>query len=41
MGLVFYRSEGRRILAHILWASGLVSSVLFLVAVLFIVTTPV
>jgi len=41
MGLIFYRSEGRRILAHILWASGLVSSVLFLVAVLFIVTTPV
>lgn len=41
MGLVFYRSEQYRVLAHIVWASGLVTSVLFLVAVLFIVTTPV
>jgi hypothetical protein len=40
-GLVFYRSEQQRALAHIVWASGLVTSVLFLVAVLFIVTTPV
>jgi hypothetical protein len=40
-GLVFYRSEQQRTLAHIVWASGLVTSVLFLVAVLFIVTTPV
>jgi hypothetical protein len=40
-GLVFYRSEQHRALAHIVWASGLVTSVLFLVAVLFIVTTPV
>lgn len=40
-GLLFYRSEQYRTLAHIVWASGLVTSVLFLVAVLFIVTTPV
>ncbi len=41
VGLVFYRSEQQRTLAHIMWASGLVTSVLFLVAVLFIVITPV
>ena len=39
-GLMIYRREDRRPLAFILWASGLVSSVLFLVAVLFIVITP-
>jgi len=39
-GLVFYRSEQYHTLAHIVWASGLVTSVLFLIATLFIVTTP-
>ena len=37
MGLVFYRSEPYRVLAHIVWASGLVTSVLFLVAVIILV----
>jgi hypothetical protein len=40
IGLLIYRSEERRPLAYILWASGLVSTLLFLVAVLFIVITP-
>jgi hypothetical protein len=40
-GLVFYRQPNQRPLAHIVWASGVLASVLFLVAVLFIVTTPV
>jgi Bacterial PH domain len=39
-GLMNYRREDRRPLAYILWTSGLVSSLLFLLAVLFIVTTP-
>ena len=40
-GLFFYRRDDQRTLAFILWASGVVSSLLFLVAVLFIVITPV
>ena len=40
-GLMIYRSEDRRPMAYILWASGLISSLLFLLAVLFIVITPV
>jgi hypothetical protein len=40
-GLMIYRYEERRAMAFILWASGLVSSLLFLIAVLFIVITPV
>jgi len=40
IGLMLYRHEDRRPMAHILWASGLISSLLFLLAVLFIVITP-
>ena len=40
-GLYFYRGERERILAFILWGSGTFTSLLFLLAVLFIVTTPV
>jgi hypothetical protein len=39
-GLMIYRREERRPMAYILWASGLVSSLLFMLAVLFIVITP-
>jgi hypothetical protein len=39
-GLMIYRREGHRPMAYILWTSGVVSSLLFLVAVLFIVITP-
>jgi hypothetical protein len=39
-GLMMYRREDRRPMAYILWISGVVSAVLFLVAVLFIVITP-
>ena len=40
-GLIFYRRPDHRPLAHILWASGVFSTLLFLVAVMFIVVTPV
>lgn len=40
-GLVIYRSEARRPMAFIVWISSVVSCGLFLLAVLFIVTTPV
>jgi hypothetical protein len=39
-GLMIYRGEDRRPMAFIVWTSGVVSSLLFLLAVLFIVTTP-
>ena len=39
-GLMLYRREDRRSMAYILWISGVVSSMLFLLAVLFIVITP-
>jgi hypothetical protein len=39
-GLLLYRREDRRPMAYMLWTSGLVSTLLFLVAVLFIVITP-
>jgi hypothetical protein len=39
-GLVFYRRTGQRMLAKIVWAGGILSTVLFLLAVMFIVTTP-
>lgn len=39
-GLLLYRNEDRRPMALILWTSGVVSSMLFLAAVLFIVITP-
>ena len=38
-GLYFYRWEDTRVLAQLIWASGAVCSLLFLIAVLF-VTTP-
>lgn len=40
-GLYFYRWERERILAFIVWGSGTLTSLLFLLAVLFVVTTPV
>jgi hypothetical protein len=40
-GLYFYRWERERVLAFIVWGSGTLTSLLFLLAVLFIVTTPV
>jgi hypothetical protein len=40
-GLYFYRWEKERVLAFIIWGSGMLMSLLFLLAVLFIITTPV
>ncbi|MCQ3936202.1 MAG: hypothetical protein DPW18_04040 [Chloroflexi bacterium] len=40
-GLYFYRWERERILAFIVWGSSTLTSLLFLLSVLFIVTTPV
>ena len=40
-GLLIYRRPDHRPMAFILWASGVLSSFLFLLAVLFILTTPV
>ncbi|WKZ35913.1 MAG: PH domain-containing protein [Anaerolineales bacterium] len=40
-GLYFYRWERERVLSFIVWGSGTFSSLLFLLAVLFIITTPV
>jgi hypothetical protein len=40
-GLIFYRRPDHRSLAHIVWSGGVISTTLFLVAVMFIVTTPV
>lgn len=40
-GLYFYRWERERILAFIVWVSSTLTSLLFLLAVLFIITTPV
>ncbi len=40
-GLYFFRREGQRTLTFILWAAGALASLLFLLAVLFIVTTPI
>jgi hypothetical protein len=40
-GLMIYRQQARRPMAYILWVSGLISSLAFLLAVLFIVITPV
>jgi len=41
LGMYFYRWESHRILAVIIWASSAVTSLLFLLAVLFIISTPV
>ena len=40
-GLYFFRWEKERVLAFIVWASSMLMSLLFLLAVLFIITTPV
>jgi hypothetical protein len=40
-GLYFYRWERERVLAFIVWGSSTFTSLLFLLAVLFIITTPV
>jgi hypothetical protein len=40
-GLYFYRWEKQRVLSVIIWASGARTSLLFLIAVQFIVTTPI
>jgi hypothetical protein len=40
-GLILYRRPIHRALAQILWASGVISTLVFLVAVMYIVTTPV
>jgi hypothetical protein len=40
-GLYFYRWEKERVLAFIVWGSSTLASLLFLLAVLFIITTPV
>ncbi len=40
-GVYFYLRPGQRVLAFILWASSALAALLFLLAVLFIVTTPV
>jgi hypothetical protein len=39
-GLIIYRRENQRPMAYIVWTGGVVSSLLFLLAVLFIVITP-
>lgn len=39
-GLIFYRRPDQHLLAHIVWFSGVLSTLLFLVAVLFLVITP-
>lgn len=40
-GLIIWRRESQRPMAHIVWAGGVVSSLIFLIAVMLIVTTPV
>ena len=40
-GLYFYRWEKERVLAFIVWGSGTLTSLLFLLAVLFVITTPI
>ncbi len=40
-GLYFYRWDKERVLAFIIWSSSTLTSLLFLLAVIFIVTTPV
>ncbi len=40
-GLYFYRWEKERVLAFIVWGSSMLTGLLFLLAVLFIITTPV
>lgn len=39
-GLFFYRVQHQRMLSYILWISGTMMSLMFLVAILFLITTP-
>jgi hypothetical protein len=39
-GLIFYPRPDRQVLAQVIWASGAFTSLLFLIAVMFIVTSP-
>jgi hypothetical protein len=39
-GLIIYRRPDHRLLAQLIWASGVVSAILFLLAVMFVITTP-
>jgi len=41
VGMYFYRWENHRVLAVLIWASSALTSLLFLLAVLFIISTPV
>jgi hypothetical protein len=41
VGMYFYRWETHRVLALIIWASSALTSLLFLLAVLFIISTPI
>ena len=40
-GLFFYRNVERRILAEIVWGGGVLCTLLFLLAVMFVITTPI
>lgn len=40
-GLYFYRWEKQRVLSFVVWGSSALTSLLFLIAILFIITTPV
>jgi len=40
-GLYFYRWEKERVLAFIVWGASTLMSLLFLLSVLFVITTPV
>jgi hypothetical protein len=40
-GLYYYRWDKERVLAFIIWGSSMLTSLLFLLAVLFIISTPV
>jgi hypothetical protein len=40
-GLYFYRWEPQRPLAFVVWVSGTLSTILFLIAVLFLINTPI
>jgi hypothetical protein len=40
-GLYFYRWDKERVLAFVVWASSTLTGLLFLIAMMFIVTTPV
>jgi hypothetical protein len=39
-GLGFYRRQDHRILAHVVWASGVIATLLFLLGVMFLISAP-